>query len=288
MKKKHAFVLTGLQHQPHPDEIKEEMRNNYDITTKAVYLMKKTRTPLYLVVLDSSVKLKYLNQQVKYVDNVRIYWRRRINDKQATQCHRCQKWGHATSNCYANPKCLKCTKDHLTKDCPNNSCDNMKCANCKGDHLANSLDCDVYKKYLQRKDMHKTSKTNHLPVNKTNTSKQVQQLNEDQSSNSPNNGSMTYAQAIKSRTGEASNSKKKEDIMDIRPTNSQSTPINHAGNKFQELTTEMGKLNSLIDLNRTVELIRELNGRLQQTNSLADRFQITYNFLTNIDAQYGK
>uniref|UniRef100_A0A2A4J3A5 Pre-C2HC domain-containing protein n=1 Tax=Heliothis virescens TaxID=7102 RepID=A0A2A4J3A5_HELVI len=35
-----------------------------------------------------------------------------------TQCHRCQLWGHSQSNCFAQPRCVKCTGDHGTADCP--------------------------------------------------------------------------------------------------------------------------------------------------------------------------
>lgn len=40
-----------------------------------------------------------------------------VNKKELVQCHRCQKWGHATSNCNMHAKCLKCAKDHLTGEC---------------------------------------------------------------------------------------------------------------------------------------------------------------------------
>ncbi|GBP67583.1 hypothetical protein EVAR_98637_1 [Eumeta japonica] len=33
------------------------------------------------------------------------------------QCHRCQLYGHAASNCHAQPRCVKCLVPHCTKDC---------------------------------------------------------------------------------------------------------------------------------------------------------------------------
>ncbi|GBP87546.1 hypothetical protein EVAR_65167_1 [Eumeta japonica] len=33
------------------------------------------------------------------------------------QCHRCQMYGHAAANCYAQPRCVKCLVPHWTKDC---------------------------------------------------------------------------------------------------------------------------------------------------------------------------
>ncbi|GBP46716.1 RNA-directed DNA polymerase from mobile element jockey [Eumeta japonica] len=33
------------------------------------------------------------------------------------QCHRCQNYGHAAVHCYAQPRCVKCTVPHWTKEC---------------------------------------------------------------------------------------------------------------------------------------------------------------------------
>ncbi|GBP62452.1 Histone H3 [Eumeta japonica] len=33
------------------------------------------------------------------------------------QCHRCQNYGHAAAHCYAQPRCVKCTVPHWTKEC---------------------------------------------------------------------------------------------------------------------------------------------------------------------------
>ncbi|GBP67553.1 Nucleic-acid-binding protein from transposon X-element [Eumeta japonica] len=51
------------------------------------------------------------------------------------QCFRCQLYGHAAQNCYAQPRCVKCRKPHSTKDCKRNkdSGDIPECVNCNSE-----------------------------------------------------------------------------------------------------------------------------------------------------------
>lgn len=50
--KTHTFILKGLDIQA--IDVKEDLKQRYNISTSAVYLMKKTRDPMFLVILDSS------------------------------------------------------------------------------------------------------------------------------------------------------------------------------------------------------------------------------------------
>ncbi|GBP22754.1 hypothetical protein EVAR_13544_1 [Eumeta japonica] len=52
------------------------------------------------------------------------------------QCHRCQLYGHAAANCYAQPRCVKCLVPHWTRDCDRNkeSGGEPSCCNCGQNH----------------------------------------------------------------------------------------------------------------------------------------------------------
>lgn len=104
---------------------------------------------MYLVITDKTPTLKILNGHVKYLQHTRIYWQRYVNNKKLTQCHRCQEWRHATSNCRAIPACLKCGEEHLTKDCQYPQDREPKCVNCGNAHPANSTRCPVYLSLLK-------------------------------------------------------------------------------------------------------------------------------------------
>lgn len=142
--KTHAFVLKGLYHDVEIEQIKEELTIEYDIPVKTIYLMKGTKFQLFMVVTSNDVTLKHLEKTVKYVDHTVIKWERHVNSKRIIQCHRCQMWGHATSNCRASPRCLKCAQQHLTNQCPRTMEDPIKCVNCGEAHTANSVNCKVY------------------------------------------------------------------------------------------------------------------------------------------------
>ena len=76
-----------------------------------------------------------------------------------TQCTNCQVLGHPKEFCNANPICVVCAGDHLTKDhqCPTNTCKGgylclhqpLKCSNCQGPHRASNRNCPVRVKKSQ-------------------------------------------------------------------------------------------------------------------------------------------
>ncbi|RZC32758.1 hypothetical protein BDFB_014354 [Asbolus verrucosus] len=137
--KTHAFVLRGLDQRPTPKEIAEDLENNYNLLADKIYEMKGTARPFYLVVMDKKITIDKLEKQIRIVLYTKVQWERHQNNKLIVQCHRCQEWGHATSNCHANPKSLKCAGPHLTRECEHGHLNNPKCANCNGDHVANSI-----------------------------------------------------------------------------------------------------------------------------------------------------
>ncbi|KAJ8917087.1 hypothetical protein NQ315_013006 [Exocentrus adspersus] len=64
----------------------------------------------------------------------------------ATQCHRCQKFGHGQSRCTAQPKCVKYGADHETGRCEKPREEPARCANCSGPHPARYRGCPKYPK----------------------------------------------------------------------------------------------------------------------------------------------
>ncbi|EFA09320.1 hypothetical protein TcasGA2_TC001646 [Tribolium castaneum] len=148
--KTHGFVLRGLDHNPPLEDIKSSLTHDHEITPLEIFIMKGTSRPAHLIIFPKEITLKQLQDKVKFVSNVKINWSRHRNDRILTQCHRCQQWGHATSNCEASPKCLKCSESDLTKECQKVlALEKLKCANCGGQHAANNTNCPVYIKKIE-------------------------------------------------------------------------------------------------------------------------------------------
>lgn len=62
--------------------------------------------------------------------------------KQPTQCHRCQRYGHAKSGCSNPPRCVKCAGNHISAECPSKGkIPNPKCVLCNGTHVASFRGC---------------------------------------------------------------------------------------------------------------------------------------------------
>ncbi|GFS72847.1 nucleic-acid-binding protein from transposon X-element [Nephila pilipes] len=59
------------------------------------------------------------------------------------QCHRCQGFFHNSRYCTRNPKCVKCGKNHLTKDCTKPKEVAPTCCHCNGAHTSNYLQCPM-------------------------------------------------------------------------------------------------------------------------------------------------
>lgn len=140
-----------------PQEIKIMSKRKTDFEEYAVYLVYFQR---------GTVKLQDLRKKAAVLFNVVATWRffsKRPTD--AAQCHRCQRFGHGSANCYLNPQCVKCGNAHLTNECPlpkkgdlnekNNSRAHVKCANCGGSHTANYRGCPSRKAYLESLEQRK-------------------------------------------------------------------------------------------------------------------------------------
>lgn len=122
---------------------------------------------LFLLSLAYGSDIKQL-VQIKYLLNQTIRFEKVSRNQDLTQCHRCQRFGHSSTNCTMKPRCVKCLKNHLTSEC-----DNLKqikkasvdiptgvttyklvdvpiCINCgKEGHPANYRHCEARLKYIQ-------------------------------------------------------------------------------------------------------------------------------------------
>lgn len=132
-----------------PFEIKEDIENNYKTRIYGIYKLKNTQRGLFLVVMDSTITLKFLNKNVQYIYHTKVQWELRRNITEIIQCLRCQCWGHTTINCHVAPACLKSAGQHWTKECTlvkkddSGTAKNIKCKNCSGAHFALDKECSV-------------------------------------------------------------------------------------------------------------------------------------------------
>ncbi|GFU24739.1 nucleic-acid-binding protein [Nephila pilipes] len=77
------------------------------------------------------------------------------------QCYRCQGVFHNSNFCTRNPKCLKCGKPHLTRDCQKDINSPPTCGLCQGADTANYLLCPMNPLNRPKKDEKKKSTNEH-------------------------------------------------------------------------------------------------------------------------------
>ncbi|KAJ8667765.1 hypothetical protein QAD02_009428 [Eretmocerus hayati] len=145
------------------EEIKKEL-NDMGLKCVRCSIMKTknqvSSRPLYLITFDSTVDMKEV-WRIKHLYYVNVFWDRYKNPRKITQCHKCQKFGHGSSNCYNEARCLHCAEKHLTNTCSTKDA-TPKCTNCSKDHRANSYECEEYIKRLNAVAANKHQQSMHV------------------------------------------------------------------------------------------------------------------------------
>ncbi|CAH1106720.1 unnamed protein product [Psylliodes chrysocephalus] len=273
--KTHAFVLRGLADGTEIEAIEEDLIASYEIKPKEIFKMTTKYRPLFLVVTDPAITLDYLNKNVRVVENTRIIWELRKSQRSIIQCHRCQAWGHATSNCGRPPKCLKCAGDHLTRTCIKTRETPATCANCLGDHPANFTQCKAYTERASR-------------------------LEERRLTQAPTRKYIPAPLPTSNVWNKANTNPKKEDFPALPTTSRQSTQKtqpqqtrrqsqtpNQSEGTMDDIFTlnqELKELNSMVNIAELTRAVRELNAQLRKCNNDPAQYLMTFNnFMTNLD-----
>lgn len=296
--KKHAFVLNGL-HCTHtdetkadttPDDIKLELQQKYNLKIANVYRMRTTRNPLFMVVTSHDTSLKQLDDKVKYLMYTRISWERVHNRKRMIQCHRCQQWGHATANCGAYIKCLKCAEKHWTKDCEKDRDTPATCANCGGSHTANHLECPEYVRktaYIDRRkaDNIKPAPRVYRPAPPPTRNAWTARGTTDPTTTSSPSTSNLPSQEIRTDNCTYSENNTNTHYSTSRHTTTPKEANNTQthSDTFTELISEMTQLNSLVNLRNLLTVTRDLNNLMKQCTTSASKFTTYQNFIQSIE-----
>lgn len=178
-------VLQGYKDRP-IDELKEHLLDVGFQPREIKILSRKTTVTgthtLYLLYFDrGSVKLQDL-RRIKALDGFWVTWRYYAkHPTDAAQCHRCQKFGHGSRNCYLQPRCVKCGEAHLSEACTLPRKANLgenaeqhkarvKCANCGGNHTSNYRGCVARKTYLEEQEKRKKITASSRPPQRSTSS----------------------------------------------------------------------------------------------------------------------
>lgn len=161
------LVIRGL-----PESVEGDLSEQLGLlgfkTTSITKLKSKNKSyqpcPPFLIQLAPGVDLTEL-RKVKYLcDCVVKVEKFKPNHSQGTQCYRCQGFGHSSHNCNLPARCVKCTIQHKSSDCPKKEQETpARCCNCDGEHPANYRNCSARIKYLERLHARKDAQRKYVP-----------------------------------------------------------------------------------------------------------------------------
>jgi hypothetical protein len=133
--------------------------------------IKKKQNPDHCVYIVSFLKKDRVTildlKEFRAISYVRVRWEIfRRTQIGPTQCNKCMRFGHGTSNCHMQARCKRCGEQHATKDCTHLpqqmeadgattaltiDQSKVKCALCGGNHTANYSKCPKRIEYIKSK-----------------------------------------------------------------------------------------------------------------------------------------
>lgn len=137
-------VLRGIDASVIPSEIIDDLEKQGYKPTQVINMKTRAMTPsnCFQVYFSRTTDIKLLMQTVRYICSYKVIWDHFVKRQRGTQCHRCQRHGHAARNCQMNYRCVKCLDKHLPGECKKkDKVEKAKCVNCGEDHPANYKNC---------------------------------------------------------------------------------------------------------------------------------------------------
>ncbi|GAB0090678.1 protocadherin Fat 1 [Sergentomyia squamirostris] len=169
------LILEDLQRQvKHVDDVKQFTTVSRDSATNdPLHSQPRDKLALFLVYFNNEANTREIKKNVSVVYHHKITWESYSKKKgSVTQCSNCQQFGHAGTNCNLPCRCIKCGKNHTSKNCPETPPIPAKCANCGDAHVASYRKCASYLAYKKRIEERKNRQINNTNINRPNPGQQ--------------------------------------------------------------------------------------------------------------------
>lgn len=241
-------MAINLHHSCDPEEISREMkRRGYKLLEATKKLKYRTKQPLNMFML-SFRNDEDINKIFSITDimGIRVQIQPIKKTKLVPQCKRCQAYGHTQKYCAKEPRCVRCTGKHFTKDCNKPKDAKPKCVHCGENHPANYRGCTVAKEIQNIKN--KQASRIKLPAKPQRDSRE---RNEPPKQNQSSNQNKTYSQAA---VGSTIKTNKKPQRQGPSNTNIDST--------LQQILDKLNKMDE-----RILNLEKRTQGAIPKTKN---------------------
>lgn len=251
------FILKGF-YQASCEETLAALQSSKVPAIKVTDFIRNDSYVMYLVHFEKNVNINILNHSHKHVDGIVVKWDiMRKSSKKVTQCFHCQSWGHSATNCGYEPRCVKCSESHEKGACSRTSREgDPKCCNCGGPHSSNHRNCPAYQKHME---MIKTRSKRPSP-----TIERRAPVPAITSSNFPRLGSQP--------TAASNNALHSHHPVSFSQLLSESN--GPKSNVFEKLTQAQKKLNSLPNINETIDVFVKMVDELSLCNDQKGQLNI--------------
>ncbi|GFX55663.1 nucleic-acid-binding protein from transposon X-element [Trichonephila clavipes] len=137
-------VIRGLPTDMSPTQIIADLESQ-GFHIKDCHNMQSKKTgqamPLFMLSMERNEEHKKIFQSVTSIGYIKCQVEALRKKYGPPQCFRCQGFFHSSKYCTRTPRCVKCAKNHLAKDCTKAIDEKPKCCLCEGEHPANYLNC---------------------------------------------------------------------------------------------------------------------------------------------------
>jgi hypothetical protein len=149
LKQERAYrvVLKNMHYSTPIEDLKsaiEEHGHKVRNLTNALNRFTKKPLSIFFIDLEPSARNKEIFQ-IQFLLNAKISFEPPMKRREVVQCKRCQRYGHTKAYCHNTFRCVKCTQEHDTKDCPKPPLAPPTCVLCSGEHPASYKGCPAYK-----------------------------------------------------------------------------------------------------------------------------------------------
>lgn len=249
-----------------PDLIKTIAENNNLPINNCIQLKsRKTGQPSTSFLIHAPKKTPLQDfKQIQAIDNIRVRWEHYARAAGPSQCHRCQRFGHGSTNCNYPPRCVKCINSHLTKDCTliKTPTSIAQCCNCLGPHTANYQGCPARAAAVAA-----TSRKSPSTQPRTTPSSARHQVTSDHKPliQTPTTTTRTVGGSLSYRDALVQNDQNSDNYTD-----------------FQTLVHELSELNSICNIKNLINTVRQLKHKLANCKTNMDKLLVLQSLIGEI------
>lgn len=203
------LILKGVDKSYTQEEVYDDLKTQFSSVVKVKQLSKTSEDGqpiamgVYVVYFDWNTILSVPQKVVKYCCFHRISWEhlRKKRQNNVKQCYNCQRFGHHSSQCGLQNRCVKCVEDHKVGECKKiKGTDNAVCCNCGKDHPANYRGCAKAIEYLN--NTKKPSKHTNPRRKPSNNNRNGIALGNGPASNQQVKRKLSFSSAVKISNGQ--------------------------------------------------------------------------------------